>query len=361
MPNDRDERPGLRGQTRRSFLRGIALATVGGSTAVLSSEPVSATPPHAATSTCSEPKSPVKEVNGRVAFITGGSSGIGLGIARAFTDAGMRVIIGYRTKGHLEEAMKYLGNAVDRVHAIDVDVTDRVAMQNAADESVRVFGRVHVLVNNAGVYASGPLVQATYKDWDWQMGVNLNGVFNGLHAFLPGMLSHGEGGHVITTSSVAGLFSNPNSGIYSASKFAVVGLMEALRGELRDTNIGVSVFCPGMVRSNIMEASRNRLDRGEAAKSSAGTDTGAPKWGMDPLEAGGIVLRGMRNNDLYILSHPEYELILRDRSDALASSIPTDIDVPEERRLLVHSWIRDSTYAREIERKQCARKLIQEK
>ena len=153
-------------------------------------------------------KTPMADVEGKVAFVTGGSSGIGLGIARAFADAGMKVIIGYRTKGHLDEAMKYFEGASDRVHAVNVDVTDRPGMEAAAAESERVFGKVHVLVNNAGVMVPTSLSTTTYADWDFVIGVNLAGVFNGVHAFLPCIQGHGEGGadhqHLIRCGTVRG-------------------------------------------------------------------------------------------------------------------------------------------------------------
>ena len=147
----------------------------------------------------------MKDVEGKVAFITGGDSGIGLGIARACADAGMKVVITYRTKSHLDEAMKYLEGAGDRVHAINLDVTDRIAMDKAADETIQVFKKVHLLVNNAGVGVIGGLSTATYDDWEWVMGVNVNGVFNGIHTFLPRIRSQGEGGQIVATSSLAGL------------------------------------------------------------------------------------------------------------------------------------------------------------
>ncbi|WP_380602901.1 SDR family oxidoreductase [Steroidobacter flavus] len=303
----------------------------------------------------------MEKIEGKVAFITGGSSGIGLGIARAFADAGMKVGIGYRSDKHLEEAMKGFGQAAVRVHAIRVDVTDRPAMAKAAEEVLEVFGKLHVLVNNAGVVQHMPLSQATFDDWDFQMSVNLDGVFNGIHSCLPHIRSHGEGGQIITTSSILGLFTGANSGIYSATKYAVLGLMEALRAELADSNIGVSAFCPGMVISNIQESSRNRpselADTGVKADKDAQDKERAlrhdPERAMDPLEAGRFVLRGMRDNDLYILTHPEYEQILRDRSDALLASIPKDVQPTEARLALARSGVEKSIYAIERARKRC--------
>jgi NAD(P)-dependent dehydrogenase (short-subunit alcohol dehydrogenase family) len=354
------------GSARRHFLKRTALAAAGVSAATML--PAMARTPQASAQaplrSCPDLKAPMKDVDGKVAFITGGDSGVGLGIARALTDAGMKVVITYRTKSHLDEAMKYLESAGDRVHAISVDVTDRPGMERAAAETVQVFGKVHVLVNNAGVAFPGdaPLSRATYDDWDWLMGVNLNGVFNGVHTFLPRIQAHGEGGQIITTSSMRGLFAVGDAGCYCTSKYAVVGMMEALRAEFVDTNIGASVFLPGLVTSNVMDSNRNR--------SSNLADTGTkvdpkmmaevrnvindPKLAMNPLEAGQLMLRGMRNNDLYILTHPEFAQIMRDRNEALMASIPVDLRPTEERVAYARSVARNSIYVTERERELCA-------
>ena len=181
---------------RRRFLKHAALVVVGTSMADVSTTRHTARASERPQRECPDTKAPMKEVEGKVAFITGGSSGVGLGIARAFADAGMKAILGYRTKEHFDEAMKYLEGASDRVHAIEVDVTDRAGMEKASAEAVRVFEKVHVLVNNAGVVVPTPLSKTTYNDWDCVMNVNVNVVFNGVHTFLSHMQTHGEGGRV---------------------------------------------------------------------------------------------------------------------------------------------------------------------
>jgi NAD(P)-dependent dehydrogenase (short-subunit alcohol dehydrogenase family) len=293
----------------------------------------------ASAASCPDLKTPMQKVEGKVAFITGGASGIGLGIAKAFADAGMKVVLANRTDKHLDEAMKVLESARDRVHSIQVDVTDRPGMEQAAAEAVKVFGKVHVLVNNAGIVFLPTVGRTTYEEWDGLMGVNLTGVFNGIHTFLPRIQAHGEGGHIISTSSILGLWAHRggNVGAYSASKFAVVGLMEALHAELADTTIGASVFCPGPVRSNITKANRE-----------------APGL-MEALEAGRLVLRGMRNNDLYILTHPEaqYEQLLRERYEALVASLPKDVRPTEASEELARSSFNNVIYRAERDRKRC--------
>jgi NAD(P)-dependent dehydrogenase (short-subunit alcohol dehydrogenase family) len=267
------------------------------------------------------------EVTGKVAFITGGSSGIGLGIARAFAEAGMKVVITYRTRTHLDEAMESLKDAVGRIHAIEVEVTDRAGLRRAAEEAVHVFGRVHVLVNNAGAQFPAPLSATPDEEWDRLINVNVTGIFNSIQAFLPHIKAHGEGGHVITTASMAGLFVIGTYGAYCASKFAAVGLTEALRAELTGTNIGVSVFCPGMVKSNL----ETRLKDHPLA--------------AEPLETGRLVLRGMQRNDLYILTHPEITPLIELRQQALKAAELHDVPLNPERMALRESiLLRDSIY-----------------
>jgi NAD(P)-dependent dehydrogenase (short-subunit alcohol dehydrogenase family) len=346
---------------RRRFLERAVLVTAGGAVAsTLSATGRAATPAQASPKNCSDVKAPMQDVEGKVAFITGGSSGIGLGIARAFANARMKVVIGYRTKEHLEEAMKFLKSAEGRVHAINVDVTNRPGMEKAAAETTHVFGKVHVLVNNAGVNGFAPLSRTTYDDWDWIMNVNVNGVFNGVHAFLPRIQAQGEGGQIITTSSIGGLITGSAAASYTASKFAVVGMMEALRAEFADTNIGVSVYCPGVVASNLVESRRNRPSSladtafNQKMMVSVAEQMKNPDLAMDPLEAGELVLRGMRSNDLYILTHPEYEPVMRARYEALMVSIPTDLRPTDTQVELMRPWNQSSIYSTELNRRLCA-------
>jgi len=357
------------GCSRRRFLERSALAAVAGTTAVLA-RPAGAAAAEAATPACPQVPTPMRQVAGKVAFITGGDSGIGLGVARAFTDAGMKVVITYRTQAHLDEAMKYLSGAHDRVHAIGLDVTDRAAMQRAADEAVQVFGKVHVLVANAGVALIGGLSSATYDDWDWGMGVNVGGVFNAVHCLLPRIRAHGEGGQVVATSSLAGIIAHGGAGVYSASKFAVVGMMEALRNELLDSNIGVSVFCPGLVNTNIGTSNRNRpsnlADSGfkpdpkmlEGMRKQMQAMRGPPP-GMAALEAGQRVLAGMRDNDMYILTTPEFAPEIQARGEAIVASLPSDVNAPAARIAVGRMLVGKTVYAIERDRKRCERARAQ--
>lgn len=359
------------GRDRRGFLGSAALAAAGTATAamVTTDRSVAAADP---AGNCPSVPTPMRDVEGKVAFITGGDSGIGLGIAKAFSDAGMKIVITYRTRSHLDEAMKLLDGAADRVHAINLDVTDRAGMEKAAAETVQVFGKVHVLVNNAGVGVVGGLSRATYEDWDWAMSVNAGGVFNGIRCFLPRIQAQGEGGQVVSVSSLAGLLGHAPAGVYTASKFAVVGMMEALRAELADANIGVTVFCPGIVNTNIGSSARNRPG-GEAAapprvdpgfkmdpallaqmQKAMAQSHGVPP-GMDPLDAGRRVLRAVRDNDLYVLTTPEFEPEFAARGEAIVASLPTDVSLSQSREMMGRMILGKTPYAVERDRRRCER------
>jgi NAD(P)-dependent dehydrogenase (short-subunit alcohol dehydrogenase family) len=302
----------------------------------------------------------MKDVAGKVAFITGGASGMGLGMARVFSAAGMRIVIADVRQDHLEAAMKLFRGASAGVHAIRLDVADRKAMAHAAVETEQVFGKIHVLCNNAGVGIIGSLLEASYDDWDWAMGVNLDGVFNGIHEFVPRIRSHGEGGHVVTTSSMGGLFAAGTAGIYNSSKYAVVCLMESLRPELAPHGIGVSAFCPGLVNTNIHEIERMRplqyahtgytARAGELAAREEFLKTRILPAGMDPMEVGQRVLRGILRDDLYILTHPEYEPGLRERFDAILASVPLEGPAPAARVTAEAVVLRNPLFAQERDR-----------
>jgi NAD(P)-dependent dehydrogenase (short-subunit alcohol dehydrogenase family) len=269
----------------------------------------------------------MRDVERRVAFITGGASGVGLGMAKVFAAAGMKVVIADIRQDHLDQAMAHFSNTNLRVHPIRLDVTDRAAMAAAADEAEAAFGRVHVVCNNAGINLFNDMADASYDDWDWVMGVNLGGVINGVKTFVPRIKAHGEGGHIVNTASMASIISGPAAGIYTASKFAVRGLTEALKWSLAPLGIGVSVLCPGLVRSAIWESD---LVRPEALSGDKGqVDEGFTRrlaeihqLGMAPDEVGEAVLRGIRNDDLFIFPHPEFKAEVREIFDEILAAMP---------------------------------------
>jgi len=299
-------------------------------------------------------QTPLAEVKGRTAFVTGGSSGIGLGIARVLSAAGMKVVFTYKSDAHREAALTSFPRDNPGVHAIRLDTTDRDAMPRAADEAERRFGNVHLVVNNAGVGIPALLSTVSWQDWDWSLDVNVNGVFNGVRTFLPRLLAHGEGGHFVATSSSAGIVAG-TLGVYATAKFAVVGMMESLRTEMEGRNIGVSVYCPGLVRSSIFDIERNRpAAHGPEAHQPPRPPPLKPgakpldimACAMDPVEAGRYVLEGIRRNDLYILSHPEFEPVVRQRVSLLLASFSKK-PVPRDRRLAT-ATITPDIYAAEL-------------
>jgi NAD(P)-dependent dehydrogenase (short-subunit alcohol dehydrogenase family) len=271
----------------------------------------------------------MRDVEGKTAFITGGASGVGLGMAKVFTEAGMQVVIADIRQDHLDQAMEHFSTTNFRVHPVRLDVCDRTAFARAADEAERVFGPVHVVCNNAGINMFAPMDECTFDDWDWIMGVNLGGVINGIQTFIPRLKKHGEGGHIVNTASMAAFITGPGAGIYTASKFAVRGLTESLRWNLAPLNIGVSVLCPGLVNSAIHESDKVRP---EALSKNVGPVDQAfmsrladiHKVGMDPVEVGEKVLAGIRRNDLYIFPHPEFKDELREIFDEILVALPEE-------------------------------------
>ncbi|WP_405867889.1 SDR family NAD(P)-dependent oxidoreductase [Streptomyces sp. NBC_01515] len=240
----------------------------------------------------------MRDVAGKVALITGAGSGIGLGMAQAFAESGMKVVVTDAREDHLGHAREFLSPTGHSFHFIRLDVTDRAGWLQAADEAERMFGHVHLLANNAGISAFGRIAEANYDDWDRVLGVDLGGVVNGVQTFLGRMLAHGQGGHIISTASMAALTPLSNSGIYSVAKRGVLGMMEALRAELLDSGIGVSVLCPGLTRTDTW---------GSRPQFPANGEGGPPMdAGMDAFELGRRVLEGVRRNDMYVLTHAEF-------------------------------------------------------
>ena len=291
----------------------------------------------------------MQEVEGKSAFVTGGASGIGLGMATAFLGAGMNVVIADLRPDHIESALAALdGNG--RVHAIELDVTDRESFARAADEAESVFGNVHVLCLNAGMGILGPAKLARYADWDWGLGVLLGGVVNGIQTFVPRMLAHGEGAHIVNTSSMAGVLPVPNAAIYTTAKAAVIGLSEALRSELSAEGIGVSAFCPGPVQTNIREGGRMRpkeyADSGYLQlEHDLEQRPNNPLW-MGPVECGERVLAGIRRDDLYIFTHREFREGAEERFQAMLASFP---DEPRnEERAEAISFLLSNVIFREV-------------
>lgn len=289
----------------------------------------------------------MKTVEGKVAFITGGASGIGLGMATAFLRAGMKVVIADLLQEHLDQVAAEFPKA-DNLHLLRLDVADRAAMAGAADEVDRVFGKVHVLCNNVGISQRNSIDEASFADWDYVMGVNVGGTINGLVTFLPRIKAHGEGGHVVNTSSMAGMIPVPGfAGIYATSKFAVRGMTDALRLALGPHRIGASVLCPGMTRTRAMTAGdRYRATHEAGAETAELRDTIA--HGMDPVEVGEAVLGAILRNEPYIFPHGEFRDEVRAYFDEMLAAFPESYEIDPQRRAGEERRAQMTAEAREI-------------
>ena len=268
----------------------------------------------------------MKNFSGRVAFVTGGASGIGYGLVENFLQLGMQVVAVDFNQEYLREKQGALAGR-DDVHFIQADVGDRDQVRRAADEAISKFGKIHVLCNNAGVGGGGDTHEPDFEAWDRALRINLGGVVNGTKIITPLILSHGEGGHIVNTASMAGIVPLPLPGLgaYQTAKFAVRGFTESLRNSLAPHGIGVSCLFPGGTRTRIIEASAPN----EAARAAAKQMTAS--W-MDPLELGARVVEGIRNNAPYILTHEEFRDEVRELYEMLDVAFPRGQRVPAERR-----------------------------
>lgn len=274
----------------------------------------------------------MKDLTGCVAVVTGGASGIGRGMANAFAANRMRVVIADVEQKALDGAVAELANTGATVAGVQCDVADAAAVEAMRDRAYSEFGAVHVLCNNAGVGGSGSAAtwEASQDDWDWVMGVNLMGVIHGIRSFIPAMIEQGAEAHIVNTASMAGLI--PGMGIYGVSKHAVVALSESLYSELsgRGTQIGVSVLCPGWVRTRIMESERNRP---EAPRSAPGAErpeaeimqklvSNLVEKGLEPDQVGQVVVDAIRAPRFYVLTHPHWKNMIESRMSNILDGRP---------------------------------------
>lgn len=265
----------------------------------------------------------MRDLKGKTAFVTGGASGFGLEFARAFLKEGMRVALADIEAPALAKARDSLQADDKRLRGFVCDTADRASLQRAADGAIEAFGRVHLVCNNAGVGGRpGSVDELPDRQWNWVLSVNLMGVVHGISVFLPHMRGHGEGGHFLNTASMAGMLGQPHDGPYSASKAAVIGISESLCYELRGSNIGVSVLCPGFAKTGIALSERNApaelAGDVEAPLSQAGAAHAAQirefiARGIEPAEVAARALRGILDDDLYIFTHPDMRPMLEKR------------------------------------------------
>lgn len=267
---------------------------------------------------------------GRTAFVTGGANGVGIGLVRALLAEGCKVAIADIREDHIERALKSLDN--QEVMGVKVDVSSREEMARAADEVEARFGPVTLLFNNAGVNLFQTIEDSSWSDWDWIMGVNLQGPINGVMTFVPRMIAHGQGGYVVNTASMAGWLCAGVPGIYNTTKFAVRGMSESLRYSLAKHGIGVSVLCPGLVKSYIYASDDIRppelmADAKPINREWISQLEGAHQTGMEPDVIAARVIDGMRAGRTYIFSHPEFREELAELFEEYLSEF---VDYPDD-------------------------------
>ena len=269
----------------------------------------------------------ITDFRGKTAFITGGASGIGLSMARAFGRAGMNVVLADIDEKAAKAAAEKLASEQIKAAPVRCDVSERASVQFAALQALEQFGKVHVVCNNAGVAVGGLIGAVNPSDWDWIIDVNLKGVVYGIETFVPLLRSHGEGGHIVNTASMAGQVSMAGLEPYTATKYAVVGMSEGWLQQLAPLNIGMSVLCPGFVRTHIHESGRVRQARyggkGEVDPGVAATREEAAKAvlsGIDPDIVGNRVLEAVKANEFYIFTHPMMRTFVEQRFKMISAA-----------------------------------------
>lgn len=268
----------------------------------------------------------MKDLAGKTAFVTGAASGIGLGIATALAQAGVKVMLCDIEEAALTSALETLRRTNVDVDSVKADVSLKAELQAAATATIARYGKVHILVNNAGVGGGGDYGHWTDASWNWTLGVNLMSVIWGIEIFGPLLEMHGEGGQIVSTASIAGLISGSGSA-YNVTKYGVVALCEGLRMTLAPRGIGVSVLCPGFIRTHIMDSARNLPQRFAGALRSSPLDGATAErvklvatrisGGIDPLYVGELVREGIENDWPYIFTDAEFEPAIEARFAAI--------------------------------------------
>lgn len=262
----------------------------------------------------------MEQLTGKVAVVTGAGSGIGEGIVRAMAAAHMRVVVADIDIAKAEQVAADIAGGGGEALAVRVDVSDFDSVVALRDATLAHFGAVHVLCNNAGVWLGAMMAEADLKDWQFLINVNLYGVIHGVKAFLPGMIEQGEG-HIVNTASMGGLISGPPEGLYTTTKFAVVGLSEALLMEVAEHGVGVSVLCPGLVNTNLITQSfavrpddlNSGIDHNQPAPDVAS--------GIAPAAVGEQVVDAVREGGFYVITHDDYRDIIAMRHQGIMDAL----------------------------------------
>lgn len=327
---------------------------------------------------------PIKDVKDKVAYITGGSSGIGLGIAQALHEQGAKVILGNIDERQFPDALKKFPEDDPRVATMVHNVMERDQWEARADEIEKKFGPVDILVNNAGVGLQQGIVNGSYKDWDWGMGVNFWGPVYGCKTFVPRMLARPNSGcHVVTTTSTSGVLVGLPVGIYAVSKIAATGLMEQMRADLYKTNIGTSTLIPGMTQTNIGQSEshrpedlRNAPNPNAQQRPLGGPPRGGaggarfqrppspadlpPFWArpQDPVTVGRLVVNGILNNDMFIFPAPEYREGIEARAYSMIESMVPFKPIPENVQggIDAYRYLFTPIYTQEVTHRRATRK-----
>jgi NAD(P)-dependent dehydrogenase (short-subunit alcohol dehydrogenase family) len=252
----------------------------------------------------------MKDFAGRTAFVTGGANGVGIGLVRALLAEGCKVAIADIRPAHIDAALEKLDNP--RAMGVAVDVSSRADLARAADTVEAKLGVVTLLFNNAGVNLFQSVEESSYDDWDWIMGVNLHGPINGVMTFVPRMIRAKQGGYVVNTASMAGFLAAGVCGIYNTTKFAVRGLSGSLRASLAAHGIGVSVLCPGLVKSHIYASDEIRPEGLKGGAKPVNSEfvqrlAQVHEFGMEPDVIAARVLEAMREDRFHIFPHPEFK------------------------------------------------------
>lgn len=271
----------------------------------------------------------MEHLTGKVAFITGGASGIGLGMARAFLEEGMKVSLADWSDEHIAKAREQLaGN--NAVHFVKTNVADRESLHAAAQETLDIFGRIHVLCNNAGVNGGGTAASEDFDDWDRAISVNLGGVVNGTKIIAPIIRKQGEGGHIVNTSSMAGVVPLPGLAAYSTAKYAVRGYSESLRIQLAKEGIGVSCLFPGATRTAIVPLPEDDPEniKEEGAPQFLKDLWDAMRGAIDPYDTGKAVVAAIKENRFYIFTNREFLDEVKQRHREIEEAFPADEPTP---------------------------------
>ena len=262
---------------------------------------------------------------GRTAVISGGAEGIGYSIAKALGERKMNIVLADIDKENLLKSTAKLESLGVPVLATLLDAADEMQWKSVAKQAIEKFGKVHMVVNNAGVGGdSGPIENQETEGWQWALGVNLMGVVYGTKTMTPLIKEHGEGGWILNVASMAGMGGIPYSGAYTASKAAVVALSESWAEELKDQHIGVSVLCPAFVKTRIYDSERNRPDKFKSDTYNTDNESSFLKQtkqmvkdGIDASIVGKRVVEAISDGELYIFTHPNYRILNKARFAAI--------------------------------------------